>query len=109
MNPRIIVEKVDELPSNIGWDYSMLDLDHLLEQVEDGDRANNSTVYMYERRLYERQGDFDPQSNESINENDLRKKIIDIFGSNLFESPLVIEGLVLDAVDEYLKKEKRKD
>lgn len=59
MDVKIIIKKVDELPDYVKnndveyWDYPIEELDELLEQIEDGDRENNSTFLLYNNRLYE--------------------------------------------------------
>ena len=59
MEAQIIIKKVNELPDYIRensdkyWDYPFEELDYLLEQVENEIRDNNSTMLLFENRLYE--------------------------------------------------------
>ena len=56
-NPTLIIENCNDLqlsyPYTLDWDYPLVELDYLLEQIEDGDRENNSTMLLYCSRLYE--------------------------------------------------------
>lgn len=59
MKAQIIIKKVDELPDYIRensdeyWDFPFEELDFLFEEIEDGLRENNSTMLLFENRLYE--------------------------------------------------------
>lgn len=56
---KLNIVKVDELPNYIKedseqyWDYPFEELDYLFEQIEDGERENNSIMLLFENRLYE--------------------------------------------------------
>lgn len=52
----IRIRKVDELPDHVDWSYPVNEIDHLLEQVEDGDRDDDEEFLLYENRLYEQLG-----------------------------------------------------
>lgn len=53
--PNIRIVPTDKLPTREEhtWSYSLLDLDHIFEQIEDGTRDNNETFLLYNGRLYE--------------------------------------------------------
>lgn len=59
METQIIIKKVDKLPDYIRenpdkyWNYPIEELDYLIEQIEDEIRDNNSTMLLFENRLYE--------------------------------------------------------
>jgi hypothetical protein len=59
MKAQIIIKKVDKLPDYIiensdeYWDFPFEELDFLFEEIEDGLRENNSTMLLFENRLYE--------------------------------------------------------
>ena len=59
MNAQLIIKKVDELPDYIRensdkyWNYPFEELDYLIEQIEYEIRDNNSTMLLFENRLYE--------------------------------------------------------
>ena len=59
MKAQIIIKKVDELPAYIKensdkyWNYPFEELDYLFEQIELEIRDNNSTMLLFENRLYE--------------------------------------------------------
>lgn len=59
MNAQLIIKKVDELPDYIRensdkyWNYPIEELDYLIEQIEYEIRDNNSTMLLFENRLYE--------------------------------------------------------
>lgn len=59
MNPVIKIVAIDKLPSKdkLGWNYPMDELDYLIDQIKDGDRRNNSTMLLYDKRLYELKDD----------------------------------------------------
>ena len=56
-NSTLIIKNCNSLqlpyPYTLDWDYPLVELDYLLEQIEDGDRENNSTMLLYCGRLYE--------------------------------------------------------
>ena len=55
MKPQITIIKTDVLPTREEktWSYSLLEIDHIFKQIEDGDRENGETFYLYKYRLYE--------------------------------------------------------
>ena len=53
--PNIRIVPTDKLPTREEktWNYSLLELDHIFDQIKDGTRENNETFYLYKYRLYE--------------------------------------------------------
>lgn len=52
-NITLIIKNCKSYPYTLDWDYPLAELDYLLEQIESGDRENNSTMLLYCDRLYE--------------------------------------------------------
>ena len=52
---QITIIKADTLPTREEktWNYPLEELDYVFEQIEDGDRKNCDTFYLYNGRLYE--------------------------------------------------------
>lgn len=61
--PTLIIKRISDIDGfyklirdnslDLGWDYPLLELDYLLEQVEDGDRENMSIMLLINSRLHE--------------------------------------------------------
>lgn len=61
--PTLIVKRISDIGGfynlirdnsfDLGWNYPLLELDYLLEQVEDGDRENMSIMLLINSRLHE--------------------------------------------------------